>query len=362
VWRACGVYSSPLTRDRLRALGFAPAELDALIAPVPALVVQTVDGATCRLAYGRRGGACGVDRVRLDAALLERAASSGARVFRGATVKAVRPGEGGSSRIEVSRNGEAEEWTARLVVGADGPGSMVARAFGVQLRAQRLRRAGLTFHLDVSDAVQGERDARMIIGRGWYCGVCPVPGGRVNIGIVIGEGQLRRALAGGERPMGVARRILGELPEPWNALADRAATDEIAVALPLANRVSRRAGPGFLLVGDATGFIDPISGEGVHRALVSAELGAAAAVSALADDGSAALADYDRYLRAQFGRKDLISWLLQAFLARSEVLDYAVRRLGSRSRSRATFADVMADLAPPERALHPRFLAGVLWP
>jgi flavin-dependent dehydrogenase len=162
--------------------------------------------------------------------------------------------------------------------------------------------------------------------------------------------------------MDVARRILGELPEPWNALADRGATDEIAVALPLANRVSRRAGPGFVLVGDATGFIDPISGEGLHRALVSAELGSAAVVSALADDGSPALADYDRYLRARFGRKDLISWLLQAFLARPEVLDYAVRRLGSRNRARATFAQVMADLAPPERALHPRFLAKLLWP
>ena len=66
--------------------------------------------------------------------------------------------------------------------------------------------------------------------------------------------------------------------------------------------------------------------------------------------------------RARFRRKDLISWLLQAFLARPEVLGYAVRRLGSRPEVRATFTAVMADLQPAERALHPRFLAALLRP
>jgi flavin-dependent dehydrogenase len=338
-------------------------ELDDLLVHVPALVVQTLRGATCRLDYAGRGGACGADRVRLDAALLERAASSGAGVFLGATVKTVAPqGPTGASRLLVSRQGELERWGARLVIGADGPGSLVARAFGVQRHARRLRRAGLTFHLDVSGAGEEFRDGRVIIGPGWYCGICPVPGGRVNVGIVIGERQLRRALASGQRPVDIARRILGQLPEPWHELATRAATDDVAVALPLANRVSRRAGPGFLLVGDATGFIDPISGEGLHRALVSAELAAAAAVSALGDHGTPALDDYDRRLRQRFGRKDLISWLLQAFLARPEVLDYAVRRLGSRDPVRSTFAGVMADLAPAERALHSRFLLSLLRP
>jgi flavin-dependent dehydrogenase len=115
-------------------------------------------------------------------------------------------------------------------------------------------------------------------------------------------------------------------------------------------------------VGDAAGFIDPISGEGLHRALVSAELAADSIRAALANADGPALTDYDRRLRARFGRKDLISWLLQAFLARPEVLGYAVRRLGSRAEVRHTFGAVMADLQPPERALHPLFLGRLLRP
>ena len=363
-WRACGVYSSPLTRARLAALEFDTATLDEFVARVPALVVQTLEGATCRLDYTAFGGACGADRVRLDAELLARAEGAGARVMRGSTVREVRPGElSGSPSLLISRHdgeGGPQVWRAKLVVGGDGPGSLVARSFGVQRSARWLRRAGMTFHLDIGDS--STRNGRMVIGRGWYCGICPVPGGRVNIGIVVGERALRRALASGQRPIDVARHILGELPEPWTSLSTAAATDELAVALPLANRVSARSGPGFLLVGDATGFIDPISGEGLHRALVSAELAVAAARGFLAAPGGPALAEYDRRIRARFRRKDLISWLLQAFLARPEVLSYAVRRLDSRAELRNTFAGVMADLQPPERALHPRFLAGLLRP
>lgn len=360
-WRACGVYSSPLTRSRLGALGLDEAHLDALITRVPALVVQTLGGAECRLDYAAHGGACGIDRVRLDREMLQRASHAGAQVTTAAIVREVRTGERGTDNsLLVSTPSGEEAWRARLVVGADGPGSMVARSFGVQRSARRLRRAGMTFHLDVS--VLPPETGRMVIGRGWYCGICPVPGGRVNIGIVIGERLLRRALAGGERPVDVARRILGELPGSWSALARRPATDELAVALPLANRVTRRAGRGFLLVGDAAGFIDPISGEGLHRALVSAELATDAVRRSLADPNGPALDDYDRRLRARFRHKDLISWLLQAFLARPEALGYAVRRLGSRPDVRAEFAAVMADIEPPDHGLNPRFLAALLRP
>ncbi len=363
-WRACGVYSSPLTRARLAALGLDGPQLETLVAHVPALVVQTLTGAMCRLDYAAFGGACGADRVRLDAELLARAAAAGAHVIRGVTVREVRPGEAGErSSVLVSHHDGGDgpqSWRARLVVGADGPGSLVARSFGVQRSARRLRRAGMTFHLDAGNC--STREGHMVIGRGWYCGICPVPGDRVNIGIVVGERALRRALARGHRPIDVARQFLGELPEPWTTLSAATASDELAVALPLANRVSARSGPGFLLVGDATGFIDPISGEGLHRALVSADLAVAAVRDFLADPGGPAPADYDRRIRARFRRKDLISWLLQAFLARPELLGYAVRRLGARTELRNTFAGVMADLQPPERALQPRFLAALLRP
>jgi flavin-dependent dehydrogenase len=202
----------------------------------------------------------------------------------------------------------------------------------------------------------------MVIGEGWYCGLCPVPGERINVGIVITEDRLRGALSSGRRPEQLARDVLARIPTHGAVLAAQPVLDSVAVALPLANRVSRRAGPAFALVGDACGFLDPISGEGFARALRSASSAADAIAGQLAAPNSTSLADYDRRLHRRFGRKDAISWLLQAFLARPDALAYAVRRLEGRPHLRETFSGVMADLRPAEHALDPRFLVGLLRP
>jgi flavin-dependent dehydrogenase len=208
--------------------------------------------------------------------------------------------------------------------------------------------------------------AVLTVGPGWYCGVAPVPGGRVNVGVVVPEATLRAA-AGDGRPGAAASRVLDDIvallpgpagDEPWR-WAPR--TDAVTVALPLAHRPRRLAGPGWLLVGDAAGFLDPLSGEGLHRALASARL--AADAIEMGDRGRpGALLAYDRRMRARFDGKDALSWLLQGFLARPELAAYAVTRLGRRGALARTFNAVLTDLAPASRALDPRFLLRLLAP
>ena len=104
-------------------------------------------------------------------------------------------------------------------------------------------------------------------------------------------------------------------PGAWRG-AERC--DQLAGAAPLGGRVTRRAGAGWFLVGDAVGFLDPFTGEGLHRALVSTEL-AAAAIRAALDRRSVRAGPpraYDRAMRRRFAAKDAVSWLVQAFLAR----------------------------------------------
>jgi len=370
-WRACGVYASPRTRDRLSALGVDDVRLASLIRPISAMNVESVSGARCRLDYSAHGGACGFDRVRLDRELLDVAAAAGAIVREGAVVRSLEPSRivARASRLSISTESGPETWTAALVVGADGPGSMVARAFGVLRASRRFRRAGLTLHHPDPAALPPAlpMEARMVIGRGWYCGIAPVPGERVNIGIVVAEGRLRAAVADGRGKDGVVRDVLASIPGPRQPWQDTPSSDEVAVALPLAHRVTRRSGRGFLLVGDAAGFIDPLSGEGLHRALVSAELGAEAAGVWLRGRGqplnaATALEAYDRRMSARFRSKDVLSWLLQLFVEQPRLLDHTLERLARRPQAGRTFARVMADLVPASRALEPGFLAAVLAP
>lgn len=370
-WRACGVYASPRTRDRLSALGLHGARLASLIRPISAMSVESVAGARCRLEYSEHGGACGFDRVRLDRELLDGAAAAGALVREGAVVRSLEPSRAATqaARLSVSTESGPETWTAALVVGADGPGSTVARAFGVLRASRRFRRAGLTLHHPDPAALAPAlpMEARMVIGRGWYCGLAPVPGERVNIGIVVAEGRVRAAASEGRGKDGVVRDVLASIPGPRQPWQDTSSSDEVAVALPLAHRVTRRAGRGFLLVGDAAGFIDPLSGEGLHRALVSTELGADAAEIWLRGRGqplnaTTALERYDRRMSARFRSKDVLSWLLQVFVEQPRLLDHALDRLARRPQASRTFARVMADLVPASRGLEPGFLASVLMP
>lgn len=360
-WRACGVFSSPVAVRVLRRAGLAGEVFAALARPIPAMRVETPSGASFRLTYGDDGSlrapAVGFDRSTLDPALLRLAVEAGADVRRGSTVVAVAPG-----RV-IAREAADRELTvaAPVVVGADGIRSVVARAVGVAAPARIGRRVGLTFH--VEDPAPGlTRDARMVVFDGGYVGLAPVPGGRVNVGIVLDAswaGRLRTF--GAER---VARSVMRAIPPAVDDPVDWGTPrrcDAIEGAAPLGHRARRRQGPGWLLVGDAAGFLDPFTGEGLHRALVSARL-AAAAVEQHLDGDPDALAGYDRAMSARFRSKDLLSLVVQGFLGRPWLFGLAARRLEARPGVRETMGLVMGDLAPASRALDPRFVAALLRP
>jgi menaquinone-9 beta-reductase len=362
-WRASGVYSSPLTRRRLHALGLDVAQLADLVRPISAMVVQTADGsARASLDYAAPHHACGVDRVRLEQALLERARAAGAQVYEGATVRQVHLGSRGAGLL-VSSGGRVAWWRSRLVVGADGPSSVVARAAGVHLPMRRFRRAALTGHrADPQAAPPGQpMTARMLLGNGWYLGIAPVPGGRVNLGLVLGEAELRRRLAAGSTLDDVIDAALAASRGTNRELIAAVRTDAVQAHLPLAHRVRSAAGQSFVLVGDAAGFIDPLSGEGLHRALVSADL-AAGAISQWSAGDRSALSDYDRRLRARFRSKDVVAWVLQLFAANPPLAGYALRRLAERHTERRLLAQRLADRGPASSLLDPRFLVRVLKP
>jgi len=359
-WRACGVFSSPASADALRAAGLDGETLASVVRPAPAMRLETASGTQVRLTYGDDGSlatpAVSFDRAALDPALLALARRAGADVRLGAAAARVEPG-----RI-VARDADGETAVeARVIVGADGIRSTVARAFGIGRSPLLGDRVGLTFHVaDTGPAAP--RDARMIQFRDGYVGLAPVPGARVNVGIVLGRSwasQLRED--GAEHTVEAVLAAIPPAPDDpvdWGA-AERC--DPIEGAAPLGHRVARRHGPAWVLVGDAAGFLDPFTGEGLHRALVSARLAAAAIERHLSGDADG-LAAYDRAMTARFRSKDALSLLVQAFLARPMLFDYAARRLAGRTRVRETMGLVMGDLVPASRALDPRFIAALLRP
>lgn len=370
-WHAGGVFSSPAAVDALRRSGLDTGTIQRVTRPIPAMRLETPGGAVIRLTYGADSGgapAVGFDRSALDPALVSMARGAGATVLTGVTVQGVDLGSGRCRpRATLHLLGVRSPDTiveARIVVGADGAGSRVARAAKVARIVRLPPRIGITYH--VPD-VRGDAaaDARMQILDDGYVGIAPVPGGRVNVGIVLGRSWAPALAAKGAAAV-ASRVVTGFRPTDQDDVgwATAPTCDHLAGAAPLGVRVTRRAGAGWFLVGDAAGFLDPFTGEGLHRALVSTGFAAPAIIAAVRRPESAAraAAAYDRAMRRRFAAKDAVSWLVQVFLARPMLFEYAARRLATRPDVRATMGLVMGDLIPATRGLDPRFLAALLAP
>ena len=363
-WRACGVFTSPAAVTALRALGLGLDQIAAAAQPIPAMEVVSARDARFRMTYGGTGNladsAVGFDRAALDPLLLDLAKRAGADVRLGTAVERIELASA-HARVVVA-GAEGGEVVARVVVGADGLRSRVAHAARVTRRAPIGPRAALTFHVrDTRPRPAGVLpDARMCVFEHGYVGLAPVPGGLVNVGIVLGQQWFARLRQLGGRA--VARAVLEHLPiEEDRRLAAQEPVDHVAGITPLGHAVARRAGGSWLLVGDAAGFLDPFTGEGLHRAVVSAEL-ASEAIAGVRRGPGRSLERYERAMRDRFSTKDVVSRLVQAFLGHPRLFEYAARRLADRGGVSETMASVIGDLGPARQALDPRFLAALLAP
>jgi flavin-dependent dehydrogenase len=129
---------------------------------------------------------------------------------------------------------------------------------------------------------------------------------------------------------------------------------------PLAYRVAPPRHAGVLLVGDAAGFYDPFTGEGIYTALRSAELAAEVAHGALAggDCSRAVLAPYRRARRQAFRDKELVTRLLQMAIRRRWLANLVARGLARRPDLLGLLMGVIGDFVPPRALLAPRLLFG----
>jgi geranylgeranyl reductase family protein len=337
--------------DRVRALGPGPLRGMRLVSP---------DGTAFRGTYrGRERPGFAVRRLALDAALIDAARAAGAEVREGVRVTGlVRDGDGVAG-VTLEKGGEAGAVHARVVVGADGRRGVVARALGLLHEHPSMRRFAVRGYWEGMEGL--EEVGEMHVGSGGYCGIAPLSPALANVAFVVDRRDIVPAAGDLE---GFYRQTLRAR---WPRLAERLDPARLAggprAIGPLALVCRRVASPGVVLVGDAAGFYDPFTGEGVTLALRTAELAAEAlheALGAGAKGPLPRLLSYERARHAATRDKFRFNRLLQVAVGSPAAANAIARRLARRPDLADRLVGIAGDFVPARAAFGAEFLWDLL--
>ncbi len=204
----------------------------------------------------------GQRRKILDEALFHAAAATpGVSAHTGARVDAPLYENGRVVGLQV----EGEPRRAALVVAADGVHSRLRHLLGLHV-APRRKRLGVRAHFHLAPGQAQPSWVEIFVRPGHELYVTPLPHQEVQVaGLADAEGL-------GEPVECAFRRWWGSEPSLAARLEGAEQVSALAGMSPLAGHARSGVAPGIVLLGDAAGFLDPITGGGIAQALLSAEL------------------------------------------------------------------------------------------
>jgi geranylgeranyl reductase family protein len=247
--------------------------------PITGMRVTGPGGASVAADYPRGLRGAAITRRDLDHLLLDAAVAAGCAFDEGVAVRGpVVADDGAVIGVRAGDGGRSGTLRARMVIAADGRGSRVASALRLSAFARAPRRWAFGAYFE---GVQGlGAHGEMHIRPAGYLGIAPLPDGVANVCVV------RAFPPGGPVRCADPRLVIAQTIAADPALRDRFTAARrisgVTTLGPLAIEARRSGRPGLLLAGDAAGFIDPMTGDGLRFALRGGVLAAEAALQELA--------------------------------------------------------------------------------
>jgi geranylgeranyl reductase family protein len=300
--KLCGDTVNPGTLSMLRRLNVAT-EIEASGLKIRGMRVTGERGEDIEGSYPHGLYGVSLSRREFDWALLGHAMKAGAAFEENVTVRdaIIRDDRGTSTvcGVKATSKGTALAFNAPVVIAADGRRSALAFGLGLAAHAARPRRWAVGAYYET--AREAGSLGEMHIRSGWYVGVAPLPGGLTNVCLV--------------RPSDGARH--GRFANPTAMLMDTIAAEPFlhhrfgglepvrppVVLGPLGVDTTGRFIHGLLVAGDAAGFVDPMTGDGLRFAIRGGELAGEAALRALLHGWEGVHADLRAARRREFGAK-----------------------------------------------------------
>ena len=355
--KVCGDFVGPMALAELADLGVAQAGTFTATSRMTRLALHIDAAQPAVMGIPKVDGIPGYGRViprrQLDAWILDAARRAGATVLDGRKAEAV---EQAPDAVTVRGRGPAGPWQlrTRLLLGADGSNSMVARTLRGGAPPGHDRILAVRAYFDDVEGPDGQGDIWLrsdtFPGYHW---LFPTGGGSANLGV----GMLAAAYPPSSRNLrDMLMRLIDEDAELRSRLRGARMRDRV-LGHPLTTYNPRLPliGDRVMLLGDAAGLINPLNGEGIQYALHSARWAADVATDRLAADrlDAASLEPYQQRVHQSL-RTDLALSRLIVQLIRNRNLNHvwlgALGSIASRARTDPDYAHqlgcVLTGLTP----------------
>jgi 2-polyprenyl-6-methoxyphenol hydroxylase-like FAD-dependent oxidoreductase len=281
-------------------------------------------------------------RPQFDNKLLNAAAQAGATIRMGARLQSVHRSAAGWN-VELHTG---EIIATRLLIGADGRKSRVAKLLDLATAPWQER---VALHVDVPSLTPTEPYGEMHVFKdGTYIGLNPIGPHTLNVSALCDPQELRRTTA-----MTFINQRTQASPHLRDRIAPLTDVSEVRATFPAAASVRSVITQNAALIGDASGFLDPLTGEGIYQALWTARALATEVSLAWGSEAklNSALNRYAKRRRQQHRGKRICCQAFQGIIRRPAVSNAVLGLLASRRGVGDAFIGLIGNIYSPARAV-----------
>ena len=258
-------------------------------------------------------------------------------------------------------NGDRKEYRANIVLGADGPNSIVSKKAGLYQMGMDHTAVGIRCYYenvkDLTDQIELHYVEEINPGYFW---IFPAGKNRANIGV----GLLKSIVKKESRKLSEIMTKIIESDHFKDRFSDAVPIEKpTGWNLPLGSIKRKNHGEGFLLLGDAAGLVDPFTGEGIGNAMVSGQIAAETAAQAKEknDFSKKYLKKYDKKLWDHLGSELNTSARLLKLARSKSLLNFVIDRAARNKKVRDIMSGMLANEIPKTELSNPLFYLKILF-